>query len=87
MLRPGMLTSMTDRHFHDSVDIGIVGGGQLARMTAQAAIPLGIHLRILAARPDDSAARVCPDVFVGSPDDPDFNNVHVEIAWPPGALA
>jgi hypothetical protein len=23
---------------------------------------------------------------VGSHDDPDFNNVHVEIAWPPGAL-
>lgn len=22
----------------------------------------------------------------GTPDDPDFNNVHVEIAWPPGAL-
>ena len=48
--------------------VGIVGAGQLARMTVQAAIALGIHVRVLAERADDSAALVCPDVDVGSPD-------------------
>jgi 5-(carboxyamino)imidazole ribonucleotide synthase len=36
----------------------MVGAGQLARMTCQAAIGLGLGLRILAASPDDSAAQV-----------------------------
>jgi len=48
--------------------LGIVGGGQLARMTVQAAIGLGVRVRVLAARPDDSAVQVWPDVIVGSPD-------------------
>src|ERR1700691_3506076 len=43
----------------------MVGAGQLARMTYQASIPLGIGFRVLADRPDDSAALVCPDVTVG----------------------
>ncbi|MCK9496709.1 MAG: 5-(carboxyamino)imidazole ribonucleotide synthase [Dehalococcoidia bacterium] len=51
--------------------VGIVGGGQLARMMIQAAIPLGIGVRVLAERADDSAARVCPEVDLGSPDDPE----------------
>lgn len=51
--------------------VGIVGGGQLARMMVQAAIPLGIDIRVLAERPDDSAARVAPYVDLGSPDDPE----------------
>ena len=38
-------------------------------MTAQAAIPLGVQLRVLAGHPGDSAALVCPDVVVGDPDD------------------
>jgi phosphoribosylaminoimidazole carboxylase (NCAIR synthetase) len=33
--------------------VGIVGAGQLARMMAQAAIPLDIHLVLLAADPED----------------------------------
>lgn len=45
--------------------VGIVGAGQLARMAQQAAIPLGIDLRVLADRPDDSAAQVIPDVVIG----------------------
>jgi 5-(carboxyamino)imidazole ribonucleotide synthase len=45
--------------------VGMVGGGQLARMTHQAAIPLGQSLRILAATPDDGAALVAADVVVG----------------------
>ncbi len=43
----------------------MVGAGQLARMTHQAAIALGQSLRILAASPDDGAALVAPDVVVG----------------------
>ena len=38
--------------------VGMVGGGQLARMTHQAAIALGQSLRVLAAAPDDGAALV-----------------------------
>ncbi|TAJ21394.1 MAG: 5-(carboxyamino)imidazole ribonucleotide synthase [Dehalococcoidia bacterium] len=48
--------------------VGIVGAGQLARMTYQAAIALGVGVRVLAERPDESAARVCPLVDIGSPD-------------------
>lgn len=43
----------------------MVGGGQLARMTHQAAASLGVRLRVLAAHPGDSAAQICPDVSVG----------------------
>ena len=45
--------------------VGMVGAGQLARMTAQAAIPLGQSLRVLAATPDDGAALVTAGVSVG----------------------
>src|SRR5947208_5302789 len=45
--------------------VGMVGGGQLARMTHQAAISLGQSLRILAIEPDDGAALVAPDVRIG----------------------
>ena len=48
----------------------MVGAGQLARMTHQAAIALGQSLRVLATSPDDPAAMVCPDVVLGAPDDP-----------------
>ena len=46
--------------------VGMVGGGQLARMTHQAAISLGQSLRVLAASPDDSAALVAADVRIGA---------------------
>ncbi|MEQ3550704.1 5-(carboxyamino)imidazole ribonucleotide synthase [Pseudonocardia nematodicida] len=49
--------------------VGMVGGGQLARMTAQAAVALGQTLRVLAASEQDPAARVTPDVVIGDPDD------------------
>jgi 5-(carboxyamino)imidazole ribonucleotide synthase len=45
--------------------VGMVGAGQLARMAQQAAIPLGIELRLLAEVPDDSAAQVSGSVVVG----------------------
>jgi 5-(carboxyamino)imidazole ribonucleotide synthase len=44
----------------------MVGGGQLARMTHQAAIALGQKLRVLATAADEPAAQVTPDVVIGS---------------------
>lgn len=44
----------------------MVGGGQLARMTHQAAVALGQTLRVLATSPDESAAQVTPDVVLGA---------------------
>ncbi|HEY2795314.1 MAG TPA: 5-(carboxyamino)imidazole ribonucleotide synthase [Micromonosporaceae bacterium] len=46
--------------------VGMVGGGQLARMTHQASIALGQSLRVLAVSPDDGAALVAADVQIGS---------------------
>jgi 5-(carboxyamino)imidazole ribonucleotide synthase len=43
----------------------MVGGGQLARMTHQAAIALGQSLRVLATGPAESAALVAADVRIG----------------------
>nr|WP_202452024.1 5-(carboxyamino)imidazole ribonucleotide synthase [Streptomyces sp. SID4948] len=43
----------------------MVGGGQLARMTHEAGIPLGIRFKILSDTPQDSAAQVVADVTVG----------------------
>ena len=51
--------------------VGIIGAGQLARMTIQAAIPLAIPIRLLAASPDDGAAKIARDATIGSPDNPD----------------
>jgi 5-(carboxyamino)imidazole ribonucleotide synthase len=49
--------------------VGMIGGGQLARMTAAPAAALGIEFRVLAASPDDSAAQVVANPFIGSHDD------------------
>lgn len=51
--------------------VGMVGGGQLARMTHQAAIALGQSLRVLAVSADDGAALVAADVVIGRHDDID----------------
>jgi 5-(carboxyamino)imidazole ribonucleotide synthase len=45
--------------------VGMVGAGQLARMTQQAATSLGQSVRILAESADDAAALVAADVIVG----------------------
>jgi 5-(carboxyamino)imidazole ribonucleotide synthase len=45
--------------------VGMVGGGQLARMTHQAAISLGQSLRVLAADENESAGLVAAQVTVG----------------------
>ena len=46
-------------------DLAVIGGGQLARMMQQAAIGLGVRIRLLAEGPDVSAAQVVPDHRVG----------------------
>lgn len=45
--------------------MGVVGGGQLARMLQPAAVALGVRLRLLADTLGDSAAQVIPDTVVG----------------------
>lgn len=49
--------------------IGMVGAGQLARMSYEAAAPLNIPLRVLAEAPTESAALISTAVDIGSPDD------------------
>jgi 5-(carboxyamino)imidazole ribonucleotide synthase len=46
--------------------VAMIGAGQLARMTHQAAIALGQTLRVLANTADEPAAQVTPDVVLGS---------------------
>jgi 5-(carboxyamino)imidazole ribonucleotide synthase len=45
--------------------LAVIGGGQLARMMAQYAVPLGLPLRLLAEAEGVSAAQVIPDSVVG----------------------
>lgn len=51
--------------------IGIVGGGQLGRMSAMAAARLGYRAHVLTSEPDSPAAQVAASVTVGSTDDAD----------------
>jgi 5-(carboxyamino)imidazole ribonucleotide synthase len=45
--------------------VGMVGAGQLARMTCQAAIALGTGFRVLAGSAGESAAQVCAGTVTG----------------------
>lgn len=57
---------MTERSGpHDFPVVGVVGGGQLARMMAPPAVALGVSLKLLADSPVDSAAQVIVDTVVG----------------------
>jgi 5-(carboxyamino)imidazole ribonucleotide synthase len=49
--------------------VGMVGGGQLARMTHAAAIDLGVDLYVLAVHPDEPAALAGAITRLGAPDD------------------
>ncbi|WP_190126989.1 5-(carboxyamino)imidazole ribonucleotide synthase [Streptomyces inusitatus] len=51
--------------------VGMVGGGQLARMTHEAGIPLGIRFKLLSDTPQDSAAQVVSEVVIGDYRDQD----------------
>ena len=73
-LRPGrwhclwshMVRSVTDSADAPAVPVlGMVGAGQLARMTSQAAAGLGIGFRVLAASAADSAAQVAAGTRIG----------------------
>ncbi len=50
--------------------IGIVGGGQLGRMSAMAAARLGYRCHILTPEADSPASQVCARSFVGDYEDP-----------------
>lgn len=65
-----MLPAMSINHDPGRAQVGIVGGGQLARMMCQSAISLGITVRVMANHRDDSTALIWPNVLVGDPDDP-----------------
>jgi len=51
--------------------VGVIGGGQLARMMQPAAVALGVRLRLLAEAPGSAAAQVIPDTVVGDYTDVD----------------
>lgn len=54
---------------HGFPTVVMIGGGQLSRMTQQAAIALGVELKVLSQSPTDSAAQVVGQVFIGEHDD------------------
>jgi len=55
----------------DALDVGFLGGGQLARMSLAPATALGLSLTILCRDFGESAALAWPDIMLGSPDDID----------------
>ena len=64
---------MTDR-------IGILGGGQLAQMLAQAAVSLGLSTVIFERQPDSPASRLTQHSVVGAWDDPAALDTFAELA-------
>lgn len=59
--------------------VGVVGAGQLARMMQEAAIALGVPLRLLAEAENSSAAQVIADTSVG-----DYTDLEVLRPWSAG---
>jgi 5-(carboxyamino)imidazole ribonucleotide synthase len=51
--------------------LGVVGGGQLGRMLAEAAAPLGVEVVVLDPTPDCPASPVAREQIVGEFDDPE----------------
>lgn len=51
--------------------LGVVGGGQLGRMLAEAAAPLGVEVIVLDPTPECPASPVARDQIIGAFDDPD----------------
>ena len=51
--------------------LGVVGGGQLGRMLAEAAAPLGVEVIVLDPTPDCPASPVAREQIVGDFDDPE----------------
>lgn len=95
---------MTDPTFpaiYPGATIGIVGGGQLGRMTAQAAARLGYRVHILTPEKDSPAAQVATEATVAAYDDAgalksfakaidiatfEFENIPLEVAEALAAL-
>jgi 5-(carboxyamino)imidazole ribonucleotide synthase len=75
---PGTLPRVTSARAR-TFTVGIIGGGQLARMMYEASIALGIQVRLLAEGPDVSAATVVHDVTVG-----DYTDVETVRAFAAG---
>jgi 5-(carboxyamino)imidazole ribonucleotide synthase len=65
------MTGDTDAPLAPGATIGIVGGGQLGRMSALAAARLGYRCHILTPEPDSPAAQVSASVTLGDFEDPD----------------
>jgi 5-(carboxyamino)imidazole ribonucleotide synthase len=65
-----MIQDSTGRPLPPNSTIGIVGGGQLGRMTALAAARLGYRCHILTPEPDSPAAQVSAGVTLGAFEDP-----------------
>jgi 5-(carboxyamino)imidazole ribonucleotide synthase len=66
------VTSSVDAHVAPGFPVvGVIGGGQLARMLQQPAIALGVGLRVLATSMQESAAQAVRDVRLGNHDDLD----------------
>lgn len=66
------MTEAPDAHVAPGFPVvGVVGGGQLARMMQQPAIALGVGLRVLATSIEESAAQAVRDVRLGRHDDLD----------------
>lgn len=61
---------MTDFPLPPGSTIGVIGGGQLGRMLAQAAARLGFDVAILDPEADSPAMRVAAHAIVGAYDDP-----------------
>ncbi|PSQ18464.1 5-(carboxyamino)imidazole ribonucleotide synthase [Halobacteriales archaeon QS_8_69_26] len=55
----------------DGPTLGVVGGGQLGRMLAEAAAALGVEVVVADPTPDPPAAPVARDALVGGFDDPE----------------
>ena len=56
---------------HEPTTLGVVGGGQLCRMLAEAASPLGVEVVFVDPTPDAPASAVARDQIVGGFDDTD----------------
>lgn len=63
-----MLMAIPDQY---SATVGMIGAGQLARMTHNAAIDLAVRLEVLARSEDDPAVLAGAPFRLGSPQDPD----------------
>ena len=60
------MTEAPDAHVAPGFPVvGVIGGGQLARMMQQPAIALGVGLRVLATSVEESAAQAVRDVRLG----------------------